>query len=195
MRKDLGLRLKAETQIRYGTGGYTLSFLEVVANPGNVRPLALLLDRKTRLWRFSIPAGGEADPVLPLEKWTNDDRPESTSRIDHLPYGLQVTANTAGSKYNVIYGPLEAPVDGSYLFSLKIRQPSGPLRFGVLDGDKSRWLVENPLSRVEGANEYQDCSLHLAVGQQFWLAAAATPQSASPVSFVIQEVKAYQYKE
>ena len=196
LRKGLDLPLKAENQIRYGGDGYTLSILEVVPNPENVRPLALSLDRKTRLWRFSIPAGGEADPVLPLEKWMNDDRRESTSRIDHLPYGLQVTANTGGSKYDVIYGPLEVPVDGSYLFSLKIRQPSGPLRFGVLAGDKSRWLVETPRARVEGGNEYQDGSLHLAAGQQFWLTAAtAAPPSVAPVNFVIQEVQAYQYRE
>lgn len=194
-RKDLGLRLQAETQIHYGSGGYSISFLEVTANPGNVRPLALSLNRKTRLWRWSPPGNGKTDPVLPLEMWTNEDRPDSTSRLEHLPQGLRVTAGTDEKKYVVIYGPLQAPADGNYLFSLKLRQLSGSMKFGVLDGDKNRWLIDLPLTRVEGGNEYQDCSMHLTEGQPFWLAATAAPPPAAPANFVIEELKAYRYKE
>jgi hypothetical protein len=190
LRKDLTLRPKTVIPIHYGSGGYTLAFLEVVATPGNVRPLQAVFDRNTAMWRWTEPKQGDADSPLPADRWTTDARPNTGSSLEHLPTGVRVIATTGSSKYAVLYGPLQAPVDGGYLFRLRVRPSFGSPRFGVLDGEKKQWLVPAPLTHAEGAYQYQECSLHLRAGQPFWLAAAA-----APADFVIEEMRAYRFRE
>ena len=189
MRKDLGLRRKAATPIHYGNGGYSLAFLEVTATPGNLQPLRLSLDSKTGIWRWTEVGAGEADSGLPVDRWTADDHPNPGSRLQHLPAGVRVVATPGSSKYAVLYGPLQAPTDGGYLFRLRIQTSSGSPHFGVMDREKGQWLVPTPVISVQRDYQYQECSLVLHAAQPFWLAVPAEESE-----FLIEEMRAYRYK-
>jgi 4-amino-4-deoxy-L-arabinose transferase-like glycosyltransferase len=159
------LHLKATFLSRKDIGGrYFLMFVRIHDS------------QSERLQAAKIGAGGiqlvvepPSEEGLPPEHWTLLKYPASSSSLARTRDGVMITTASQRDAYGAKYGPLTAPKDGLYRFSLTYRLQRGSLVFGALAGDESSWMAHGTPLSPGGRVRVDRVSLHLRAGERIVL--------------------------
>jgi hypothetical protein len=180
--------LLSADKIERGGVGYSLNIVRLQRDPAALQPLTVL-------------SGGELAPTsaglpsapLPAEKWY---LPENSGAALRTGQGLQVTTTPNRCGYAVYYSaPLAAPIDGTYLFTMRYRLLKGSITFGALTENRGTWLAQAGVPVPAGDALVEECTVKLKAGQRLWLQTTNDqPQVEASSVFVIQEIKAYRLK-
>ncbi|MCU1336542.1 MAG: hypothetical protein JWO19_2123 [Bryobacterales bacterium] len=185
------LSLVSQVPIEAEGGRYSLSFLEVITDPGTVQELTVSFDEQGS-GVLSVRSGEVHEP-LPRERWNSCDEKTCKGLMLAESDGLHVTTSVGSWGYATMYSSLTIPTDGKYRFVLGYRMLSGRMYFGALKGDQSGWLT-GAVSAGTGRDMRVECTLTLRGGDKVWLVTTnAEPVMKEPSTYVIKELRAFRY--
>jgi len=131
-------------------------------------------------------------PVLvdyPPEGWSHADRSPHISAV-RTRDGVVVSTDPAQYSYCLQQGPFRASRRGRYRFVLRYRLVEGGISFGVLSGDRQRWLHPNMKHSLIGGYHRIDVSLDAVGNETFWLVIANWyPEGHGVSRFVIRDLR------
>ena len=103
-----------------------------------------------------------------LEGWRAAD-PEAAIQIERTERGLSVATDTRRWSYCLEYGPLGAPAEGTYRFSMTYELTAGDVALGLLDRRRRKWLRSTTSEAITGDGHVRTLSVPLQRGDIFWL--------------------------
>jgi hypothetical protein len=127
----------------------------------------------------------------PVSGWSNANE-NSGVRLEATHEGLSVETDGVKWSYAVRYGPLTAPADGEFRFTMSCSVTAGGATAGVLSGDASRWL---PATRFVNRHERTasfdvDLTVKLDRGERCWIVLSNDHPDGDGVSrFTVHELK------
>jgi hypothetical protein len=179
--------LVSSQTIERGDIKYYLDILRLERDPQTLEPLTLGPGAELK------PAVSTSAQSLPDEKWLFGGVDGTMKRT---AAGVAVTTPKGSGGYSAYYNaPLAAPVDGTYLFTLRFQLLDGRIAFGALKEDKSVWLAQVAEPERLGNDWIAECTLPLKAGQRIWVQTFNNaPEREQASSFLIEELKAYRLR-
>lgn len=171
---------------------YRLLFFHLVALGSGVE-VPLMLSESAGAVQQLDPSPASEATFFPNAKWIYCKYPLVDGHMETRSDGVHVTTHAGNYSYAAKLGPITASRAGMYRFVLQYEHLNGALRFGVLSGDESHWLLAPSAVERHGGSGTRTAYAPLATGEQAVLMVGNNRSSGPERSstFVIKSVRAY----
>jgi len=160
-----------------GPDGRHVVELRVTETYENARQQLPIFERRDtvqyRVYTAQLRPPAKSEPPTMFEYaasgWANAHPSSSALTIDRATDGLSVATDPRKWAYSVEYGPLRAPVSGSYRFEIACTVLDGAVMAGVLSGGRHFWIPAAINVRQDPLWLRFDIRVDLRRHEVFWL--------------------------